>query len=130
MFTPRHLVPVFSFGLLALAGCGSDEPPPAAGPAGNGVCLESTQIEHAEVIDDSTIAFHMKNGETWLNRLRFPCAGLGMESRFNYVPGVPAQLCSNSQTIQVFRTGGYCEMGQFTRFDPNLGKAPAAGTTR
>ena len=105
--------------LLALAGCSDDEPAVAndAGPAGNGVCLPTAQIDHTDIVNDSAIVFFMKDGKAYMNAMRIPCSSLKMEDGFSYMTDA-AEVCSNSQTIRVKNSGNFCELGQFTPFTP------------
>jgi hypothetical protein len=103
--------------ILALAAC-SDDPVVAdaqAGQAGNGVCLQTAQIDHTQILNDTAILFFMKGGKIWLNTMSIPCPSLTMEDGFGYVNDV-LEVCSNSQTIRVARSGNFCELGQFTPF--------------
>ena len=105
-------------GLLSVSAC-SDEPQPAAEPrvSGNGICIQTQFVDHTEIPDDRTIIFHMKGGIVWKNTLPFPCSSLKFEGGFVYVNSIP-EVCSNQQTIQVLRSGIYCELGQFTPVPP------------
>ena len=114
--------------ILALAGCSDDAAPTDAQPAetaGNGVCLPTAQIDHTEIVNESAIVFFMKDGKAYMNTMRIPCSSLKMEDGFAYMNDVP-EICSASQTIRVLRSGNFCELGQFTPFDPpKLPGAPA-----
>ncbi len=101
---------------LALAGCSDDEQAsttPAA--SGNGVCLQSTDIDHTAILDNKTIIFYMKNGHPWKNSLHFDCPSLQIEDGFAYESDF-SEICSNAQTIRVLRSGNFCELGQFTPY--------------
>lgn len=110
---------VMGAALLALAGCSDDEPAVAkdTGPAGNGVCLQTAQIDHTEIVNDSAIVFFMKDGKAYMNAMRISCPSLQMENAFTFLTDTP-EVCSNSQTIRVKNSGNYCELGQFTPFTP------------
>jgi hypothetical protein len=114
--------------ILALAGCSDDPAPTDTQPAevaGNGVCLQTSQIDHTDIVNDSAIVFFMKGGKAYMNTMRIPCSSLKMEDGFAYVNDVP-EICSASQTIRVLRSGNFCELGQFTPFDPpKIPGAPA-----
>ena len=105
--------------LLALAGCSDDEPAVAndSDAPGNGVCLTVGQIDHTDIVNDSAIVFFMKDGKAYMNTMRIPCSSLKMEDGFAYTTDT-AEVCSNSQTIRVLRSGNFCELGQFTPFTP------------
>ena len=105
--------------LLALAGCSDDEPAVAndAAAAGNGVCLQTAQIDHTDIVNDSAIVFFMKDGKAYMNAMRISCPSLQMENAFTFMTDV-AEVCSNSPTIRVKNSGNFCELGQFTPFTP------------
>jgi len=105
--------------LLVLAGCSDDAPVVAndGGPAGNGVCLPVSQIDHTDIVNETAIVFFMKDGKAYMNTMRIPCSSLKMEDGFTYVTDA-AEVCSNSQTIRVKNSGNFCELGQFTPFTP------------
>ena len=128
MGSTRNLAALLAFGVLALAGCSDDTPPteePAGLPAGNGICLSVAQIDHSEIINDSAIILFMKDGKAYTNAMPMPCPSLVMENGFAYLND-PPQVCSNSQTIRVLRSGNFCELGQFTPFQaPKVPVAPA-----
>ena len=112
--------------LLALAACSDDKPTNVASNAtGNGVCLHADQIDHTEILTDSAIVFYLKGSKPLLNTMRFPCPSLKMEDGFAFTTDFP-EICSNAQTIRVVRSGNFCELGQFTPFDPS--KAPNQST--
>jgi hypothetical protein len=118
MTLTRNFAVLMGAAMLTLAGCSDD---PAAvdaqsTPAGNGICLPVSQIDHTQILTDSAILFYMKNGKTWVNTITIPCSSLTMEDGFTYVNDV-LEICSNSQTIRVARSGNFCELGQFTQFE-------------
>ena len=125
MGSTRNLAALLVFGVLALAGCSDDAPPSEEQglPAGNGICLAVAQIDHTEIMNESAIIFFMKDGKAYTNAMPMPCPSLVMENGFTYLNDVP-EVCSNSQTIRVARSGNFCELGQFTPFQPP--KMPAA----
>jgi hypothetical protein len=128
MGSTRNRAAFLALGLLALAGCSDDTPPPdetASGlPSGNGVCLSVPQIDHTQIMSDTAIIFIMKDGKTYTNTLPMPCPSLTMENGFTYLNDA-IEICSNAQTIRVARSGNFCELGQFTQFQaPKLPPAP------
>ena len=102
--------------VTALTGCSDDAAPTAqnSGPPGNGTCIQTGLVGRAQIMDDSTILFIMKDGTAWKNTLRFSCSGLTFENGFEYTPDTTVRACSNDQTIRVEHTGTFCELGQFT----------------
>ncbi len=116
-------------GGLAVVGC-SDDPAPdqtSASAGSNGVCLQTSMIDHTAILSDSAIVFYMKGGKPYLNTLTFPCPSLKFEDGFTYEADFP-EICSNAQTIKVLRSGTFCELGQFTAYDP--AKPPAAPASK
>jgi hypothetical protein len=104
-------------GGLMLAACSDDAEVADSGiPKSNGVCIKTTDIDHTEIVNDSSIVFFMKTGKPYLNTLRFPCPSLQMEGGFKYETDFP-EICSQAQTIRVDRSGNFCELGNFTVFD-------------
>jgi hypothetical protein len=62
-------------------------------------CVSLNRIDRTEVIDDQTIAFHLRGGDILLNRLGRTCNGLAREDRFSYRV-TSGQLCrSDSITV-------------------------------
>jgi hypothetical protein len=118
-FGGNGMVMLMGAALLALVGCSDDEPAVTSdsAPSGNGVCLATAQIDHTDIVNDSAIVFFMKDGKAYMNTMRIPCSSLKMEDGFAYMTDA-AEVCSNSQTIRVLRSGNFCELGQFTPFTP------------
>lgn len=117
-----------SVAFLALAGCSedqnlADESGTAPKPS-NGVCLQASQIDHTDILSDSAIVFYMKTGKPYLNTLTFPCPSLKIEGAFAFEADF-SEICSNSQTIRVLRSGNFCELGQFTPYDAPAKSAAA-----
>jgi hypothetical protein len=98
---------------LALSACSDDPEVVDTGPKGNGVCLQTSQIDHTEIVNDSSIVFFMKTGKPFLNTLRFPCPSLKMEDGFAYETDFP----------EIWQ---FLRVGQFHAF---RGSDPAAGET-
>jgi hypothetical protein len=118
MTLTRNFAVLIGSAMLTLAGCSDD---PAAvdaqtAPAGNGICLPVNQIDHTQILSDTAILFYMKTGKTWVNTITIPCSSLTMEDGFTYVNDI-LEICSNSQTIRVARSGNFCELGQFAPFE-------------
>ncbi len=81
------------------------------------ICLDPAFIDHTQIVDDSTILFHMKGGKVWKNTLASKCFGLKMQGGFAYeVQG--GTICSNMQTIRVLDQGSICSLGDFTPYTP------------
>ncbi len=124
---PVHLSLGLAFAaVMALAGCSDDAVADKTASAGsNGVCLPATDIDHTNILTDSAIVFYMKTGKPYLNTLTFPCPSLKIEDGFTFEADFP-EICSNAQTIKVVRSGNFCELGQFTPYDP--AKMPATAS--
>jgi len=120
MRASRGMMVLLGAAVLALAGCSDDTAATDAGGSaggGNGVCLQASQIDHTDILDDSAIVFYMKTGKPYVNKLRIPCSSLKLEGGFAFESD-SSDICSASQTIRVLRSGNFCELGQFTPYDP------------
>jgi len=77
-------------------------------------CVNIAQIDHTQILDDQTILFHLRGGETLRNTLQDKCVGLRTASRgFTYVVRAE-EVCGNLQTIRVNDNGAICQLGPFT----------------
>ncbi len=85
----------------------------AAGPP---YCLQVDRIRETEIVDDSTILFHMRSGKTYRNKLPYECNGLRFEDGFAYATSIN-RLCS-VDTITVLRRGTTCGLGKFELIQP------------
>ena len=112
--------------LALLLGCGSlatAPEPPAGTPGANAApkrCLQISRIHRSEIVDDSTILFHMRDGAIWRNALPQRCYGLRIQGGFGYTTPLD-QLC-DLDLIQVL--GGsrsVCGLGRFEAYEPPLG---------
>ena len=104
-------LPVLAAWLLPAAAFATDAP---------SVCLAAYQIDHTDVIDDSTINFTMLDHTVWKNTLAFRCPGLKAETNgFTYEPTDPGSdtLCSNLVTIRLNTMHSVCELGAFTKVE-------------
>jgi hypothetical protein len=81
------------------------------------VCLVSTDIQNTEVKDAQTIVYHMRNGETWQNKLAAPCADLARGTRSYSQDILGDKICGNTQHITVLDTGQVCRLGAFSRLN-------------
>lgn len=85
-------------------------------------CVTVSRIDRTEVIDDRTIAFHLKGGDIYINRLDRACPRLDREGRFSYRV-TTGQLCANDlitvleQSGLGLRTGVSCGLGLFRPSD-------------
>ena len=112
MTKPRTTSLIFAAALaLPIAACTAapesttrDIRAPAATVAGEPVsCISTNRIRDTRVHDDYTIDFHMVDGTTYRQSLRYRCASLGFEERFGYQT-TTGQLCS-TDTITVLQSG-------------------------
>lgn len=92
--------------------------PPAAGPS----CVELSRIREAVVVDDRTIDFRLRGGETLRNTLPFRCSQLGFEKAFSYSTSI-SRLCSTDIITVIVqgggpRTGASCGLGKFAPYTP------------
>lgn len=81
-------------------------------------CIRTRSIRRTRVIDDSTIAFYMRNREVYLNLLPSRCPQLARNDRFAY-ESRGGRLCS-IDTITVLiqfagrlESGFTCRLGEF-----------------
>ncbi len=88
-------------------------------------CVNTYQIKQTDVLDDRTILFELRNGDTLRNDLSFRCPGLGFEEGFSYATSI-AKLCSNKEIIRVLRRGSSCGLGTFTTRYESIQDARAA----
>lgn len=100
--------------LIALVGC-TEKPAPDGQQQ---TCLPTYQIDHTQIVDKSTILFHMRDGHVWKNTLPQPCGGLMTSDGFAYEPRAD-QLCDNLEHIHVLRTGSVCMLGAFSPVTPS-----------
>jgi non-ribosomal peptide synthetase component E (peptide arylation enzyme) len=103
--------------ILGVTAANADDAPARTSPATalpRNVCLWTYQIDHTSVPDENTIVFHMKGGETWVNKLANRCSGLKFYG-FSYDVRGPSEICGNQQSIRVLKTGAVCLLGPFTQ---------------
>jgi hypothetical protein len=88
-------------------------------------CIQLSRIDHTEVINDRNIAFFMKGGDVYLNRLRHSCPNLDDRHAFSYRTPV-GRLCS-VDVITVLEDyglgltrGASCGLGMFEPADADL----------
>ncbi|MDX1563349.1 MAG: DUF6491 family protein [Gammaproteobacteria bacterium] len=68
-------------------------------------CVTLSRIDRTDVIDDQHIAFYMRNGDIYLNRLSRSCPGLDDRQPFSYRTAT-GRLCS-IDTITVLENYGF-----------------------
>jgi hypothetical protein len=85
-------------------------------------CIGLPRIDRTEVIDDRNIAYFLKGGDIYLNRLPRSCARLDDVRRFSYRVSMN-QIC-NTDTITVLDNAGpgliqgaTCRLGMFVPTD-------------
>lgn len=99
----------------------------AQGAEGDGDrrCIRLPVIDRTEIIDDQTIAFHMRGDEIYLNRLRRTCNGLDRGRPFSYSARTN-RLCSSDaitvmeQSAFGLQPGMSCSLGRFTPIDEDV----------
>ena len=81
-------------------------------------CINMNRIERTDVIDDRTVAFYLRGGDIYVNRLPHRCPGLRSRQAFMY-KNTTNTLCS-IDTIRVLdsfggtlRPGVGCGLGEF-----------------
>jgi hypothetical protein len=94
---------------------------PVAAIAAKSVCLPAYQIDHTQVLHDSSILFYMRNHKVWKNTPINNCSTLSVSSQgFSYEPTSPGsdEICSNLVTIHVNDTHETCMLGEFVPYTP------------
>lgn len=109
----------FSYGLVAGLAIAASLPAAAqttpAAPSPR-VCLNNQDVESATSNDGKTMIFKMRNGQTYINRLRGSCPGLRFNGFIWELRGIN-DICENQQTLRVIQSGEVCMLG---KFDPPL----------
>jgi hypothetical protein len=87
-------------------------------------CIRSISIERTKPINDSTIAFYLRNGDVYINAMPRNCPGLARYQRFAYETR-SGRLCSKDRVAVIYDTGGQetglpCPLGEFQPTDPEL----------
>jgi hypothetical protein len=88
---------------------------PAPSPSSR-VCLNNQDVVSATSRDGKTMIFKMRNGQTYINRLRGSCPGLRFNGFIWELRGIN-NICENAQTLRVIKSGEVCMLG---KFDPPL----------
>jgi len=113
---PMKSLTIALIGMLGLAGTAYADDDAAARLASR--CINVAYIDHTQIIDDNTILFHLRGGETLRNTLIDKCVGLRMASRgFTYVAR-NNEVCGNMQSIKLNDTGAICLLGSFSEEPP------------
>mgnify|MGYP007002854366 CR=1 FL=1 len=124
------LVPLAAIGCTADKQAAAPAQPaaPAVAAAGAVDCLDIQRIRESRVVDDQTIDFVMRGGETYRSALPNKCPTLGFERAFSYNTSL-SKLCT-TDIITVVNTGGgpvrgpSCGLGKFVPYTPPA-KTPA-----
>jgi hypothetical protein len=82
-----------------------------AEPIGS-VCLQLSEIDHTEVLDDQTLLFHMKDQAVWENLLPEKCDGLKAKNGFEYA-GPEPKICGDIDLIHPLNSDASCALGPF-----------------
>ena len=81
-------------------------------------CISVSRLRSTHAVDDRTILFYMRGGETYLNQLRYNCPGLKLRNRISYKV-MAGRLCSVDVITVLESFGGglspgiSCGLGQF-----------------
>lgn len=89
---------------------------PADAPSLRDSCINLTQIQRSEVLDDETILFHMRNGRIKKAKLAFGCPSLKFYNSFSYRV-YSNRLCARVDVI-VSRGGAHCPIAEITDHIP------------
>lgn len=103
-----------AFGFLALPVMANE---PEDEPTRN--CLPMSHIDRIEVLDDSTLVFHMSGDKKYVNKLRYKCTGL---KRNAFIHETSINQYCDLDTITVYDTGigmrlGSCPLGEFELYE-------------
>lgn len=79
-------------------------------------CITVSQIQRSEVLDDSTILFHMRNGRIKKATLAFGCPSLKFYDSFSYRV-YSNRLCARTDVI-VSRGGAHCPIADISDYEP------------
>jgi hypothetical protein len=80
------------------------------------VCLRTNLIQNTTIVDAKTIDFRMSDGTVYRNTLPSACEGLRFDG---FVYRVRAdEICDNTQSIRVLRSGQVCLLGAFSKLPP------------
>lgn len=90
-----------------------DEPPT---PSLRSSCINLTQIQRSEVLDDETILFHLRNGRIKKATLAFGCPSLKFYDSFSYRV-YSNRLCARVDVI-VSRGGAHCPIAEISDYAP------------
>lgn len=119
---------IAAVGIGSIGGCAPPAKAPepqsaAATDASTGLlCVNLAQIRETKVVDDNTIDFILRSGDTLRNTLPYKCPSLGFEEAFTYSTSL-TQLCS-TDIIRVIHQGGgpqlgaSCGLGKFVPYTP------------
>jgi hypothetical protein len=83
----------------------------------NDICIRDPDIKNTEIVNETTILFHMRDHKTWKNTLPVRCFGLRQDGDgFSYQPTDPGmqELCSQQVTIKLNDAPTFCQLGDFT----------------
>ena len=87
-------------------------------PADRSRCINVAYIDHTQVVDDQTILFFLRGGQTLKNTFTSKCVGLRNSSRgFTYVARND-EICGTLQWIRVNDTGAVCQFGGWSLVEP------------
>ncbi len=101
----------------------------SATPESHPSCINVAFIDHTRVLDDNTILFFLRGGQTVKNSLDGRCFGLRNSTRgFTYV-AQNDEVCGNMQSIRVNDTGSICLLGPFSPYEP-AAASPAPAPAR
>lgn len=85
-------------------------------------CIRVSAIDRIEIVDDRNLAFHMRNGDIYLNRLDRACRGLDRGRPYSYRAS-GGRLCSVDAISMIddrpfdLTSGSSCGLGEFSPID-------------
>ena len=115
----RHGIPAFALLCALCAGCANTQTRDGFVNSDDAVrCISLARIDRVNVLDNQSIEFHMRGGESYINILPHSCPGLRRNQPFMYRTSLN-QLC-DLDIITVLDQGGFglrpmgsCGLGRF-----------------
>jgi hypothetical protein len=77
------------------------------------ICLQTRDIVGTDSKDGKTLVFKMRDGRTLVNHLKGTCPDLKFYGFVWVVRGAIEEVCENTQSLRVLRSGQVCVLGKF-----------------
>ena len=76
-------------------------------------CVRTRDIVGTDSKDGRTLVFRMRDGRTLVNHLKGVCPDLIFNGFVWVVRGAIEEVCENTQSLRVLRSGQVCVLGKF-----------------